>query len=188
MKAASPQSKNRLALLLLPLSVFLLVLGWNAGSRPAFAKKETRISRSETAPASRMTQTGIASYYGERYQGRKTASGELFDMNKLTAAHRSLPFGTAVRVTNLTNHRSVVVRINDRGPYVGDRIIDLSLEAARHLDMMAAGIVQVRMEAIDAKEQPAADITLQGDERRLAVLMPGRPTRGDRYQISSDVP
>lgn len=185
MKAASPQSKSRLTLLLLPLSMFLIVLGWTAGSHPAFAKREGKISRTGTSPAPLMTQTGIASYYGERYQGRRTASGEFFDMNKLTAAHRSLPFGTAVRVTNLTNHRSVVVRINDRGPYVGDRIIDLSLEAARQLDMTTAGIVQVRMEAIDAREKPAADITFQGDERRLAVLMP--PAQADRYQTGSDV-
>jgi len=185
MKAASPQSKNRLTLLFLPLSMFLIVLGWTAGSHPAFAKREGKISRSGIAPAPLMTQTGIASYYGERYQGRRTASGESFDMNKLTAAHRSLPFGTAVRVTNLTNHRSVVVRINDRGPYVGDRIIDLSLEAARQLDMTTAGIVQVRMEAIDAREQPAPDITFQGSERRLAVLMP--PAQADRYQTGSDV-
>jgi len=91
---------------------------------------------------------GKASYYGARHQGKRTASGERFDMNTLTAAHRSLPFGTRVRVTNLRNDKSVVVRINDRGPYARSRIIDLSLQAAKQLDMLRSGVVPVRVQSL----------------------------------------
>lgn len=91
---------------------------------------------------------GKASYYGSRHHGKRTASGERFDQHALTAAHRSLPFGTRVRVTNLRNQRSVVVRINDRGPYARGRIIDLSRQAARQLGMLSAGVVPVRVESI----------------------------------------
>jgi len=94
---------------------------------------------------------GVASYYGKEHQGKKTANGEIFDMNKLTAAHRSLPFGSQVKVTNLSNQRSVIVRINDRGPYYQGRIIDLSLAAAKSLEMVEAGISQVKLEVLDAK-------------------------------------
>jgi rare lipoprotein A len=93
-------------------------------------------------------QTGIASYYGTKYHGKPTASGELFDMNQQTAAHPTLPFGTMVRVTNLANRRSVVVRINDRGPFVAGRSIDVSLAAARILRMTEAGLARVRLEIL----------------------------------------
>lgn len=82
---------------------------------------------------------GKASWYGPGFQGKRTASGERFDMNALTAAHRTLPFGTRVRVRNLRNGREVVVRVNDRGPHVNDRIIDLSKAAAAALDLVQAG-------------------------------------------------
>ena len=91
---------------------------------------------------------GIASYYADKYQGRKTANGETFDSAKLTAAHRTLPFGTRVRVTNLVNGKSVDVRINDRGPFVAGRVIDLSPAAARKLDMIRAGIVRVKLDIL----------------------------------------
>src|SRR3990167_8927132 len=89
---------------------------------------------------------GKASYYGARHHGRKTASGERFDQHALTAAHRSLPFGSRVLVTNLRNDKSVVVRINDRGPFVRGRIIDLSHKAAAQIDMLRAGVAPVRVE------------------------------------------
>lgn len=92
-------------------------------------------------------ERGKASWYGPRFQGRRTASGERFDMNELTAAHRSLPFGTRVRVRNVENQRNVVVRINDRGPYVKDRIIDLSKAAAAALDLLEAGEAAVVLSA-----------------------------------------
>jgi len=88
-------------------------------------------------------QTGIASFYADKFNGRQTASGEIFDENKLTAAHKTLPFGTIVKVTNLTNNQSVIVRINDRGPFVAGRIIDLSKSAARKIDLINAGVVKV---------------------------------------------
>ncbi|MBF7142852.1 MULTISPECIES: septal ring lytic transglycosylase RlpA family protein [Pseudomonas] len=94
-------------------------------------------------------QEGVASYYGARHQGKRTASGERFDQNSLTAAHRSLPFGTEVQVTNLSNDRTVVVRINDRGPHARNRIIDLSRNAAQQLGMTASGTARVRIERLD---------------------------------------
>jgi len=86
---------------------------------------------------------GLASWYGEEFHGRPTASGERYNMYAMTAAHRTLPFGTRVRVTNLNNGRQVVVRINDRGPWIRGRIIDLSYEGARQLRMVEAGVVPV---------------------------------------------
>jgi rare lipoprotein A len=93
-------------------------------------------------------QTGRASWYGEPYHGRRTASGEIYDMHQLTAAHPTLPFGTRVLVTNLQNERSVEVRINDRGPTVADRIIDLSYAAAQKLGALSGGPVRVRLRVI----------------------------------------
>ena len=93
-------------------------------------------------------ERGIASYYGKKFHGRTTANGERFDMRELTAAHRTLPFGTVVRVTNLNNGLEVRVRINDRGPFVKGRIIDLSRGAAKKLDMIQDGIVPVRIKVV----------------------------------------
>ena len=94
------------------------------------------------------TLSGSASWYGPGFHGRATASGEPFDMGALTAAHRSLPFGTQVRVTNEANGESVVVRINDRGPFHGNRVIDLSRGAAEEIGLVSAGVGQVRMEVV----------------------------------------
>ncbi len=91
------------------------------------------------------SQTGIASFYAESYNGRKTANGEIFHSSAMTAAHKTLPFGTKVKVTNLVNGKSVKVRINDRGPYVAGRIIDLTRAAAKKLDMVKAGVVKVKI-------------------------------------------
>jgi rare lipoprotein A len=101
-----------------------------------------------TIPAQRgATQEGKATWYGPGFDGRRTASGERFDQEALTAAHRTLPLGSVVRVTNTRNGRRVIVRINDRGPYGGGgRIIDLSKGAARRLDMLKAGVVPVLLE------------------------------------------
>ena len=94
------------------------------------------------------TQNGKASYMADELHGEKTASGEQFDMRALTAAHKHLPFGTIVRITNPANNRSVKVRINDRGPFVKDRIIDVSFEAAKRLDFVKEGVIEVRIEVI----------------------------------------
>ena len=95
---------------------------------------------------------GIASWYGGKFHGRLTANGERFDANKLTAAHKTLPFGTVVKVTNTDNGRTVTVRINDRGPFVENRIIDLSRGAAEQLEMTGTGVAQVRLEIIHPGE------------------------------------
>ena len=92
--------------------------------------------------------TGEASWYGPGFYGNRTANGEVFRPGTLTAAHRTLPFGTKVRVTNLGNGRSTVVRINDRGPFIGHRVIDLAHGAANKLGLVASGIAQVRLEVL----------------------------------------
>ncbi len=98
------------------------------------------------------TITGTASWYGGEFIGRKTADGEIFTSQSLTAANKTLPFNTRVLVTNLNNNKSVIVRINDRGPYVGDRIIDLSYAAANAIDMIGTGTAPVRLEIVKPGE------------------------------------
>ncbi len=94
------------------------------------------------------TSTGEASWYGPGFFGNRTANGELFRPGTMTAAHRTLPFGTLVRVTNLRNGRETIVRINDRGPFAGHRVIDLAHGAAHHLGLVSSGIAQVRLEVL----------------------------------------
>ncbi|MGB7738491.1 MAG: septal ring lytic transglycosylase RlpA family protein [Steroidobacteraceae bacterium] len=96
-------------------------------------------------------QEGVVSWYGAQFQDRKTASGERFDSGAFTMAHPRLPFGTMVRVTNLRNGRSVVVRVNDRGPFVGKRIADLSQAAASEIGMMRKGVARARIEVLDGE-------------------------------------
>lgn len=103
------------------------------------------VTRTDAAAA---TYSGRASWYGSQFHGRKTASGERFNMNAMTAAHRSLPFGTRVRVTNKRNGRSVVVRINDRGPFSGGRILDVSKAAANRLGLIATGTAPVTLQVL----------------------------------------
>ena len=93
------------------------------------------------------SEIGEASFYGAGFQGKRTASGERFDVKRLTAAHRTLPFGTKLLVTNLRNGKRVWVRVNDRGPYTGGRIVDVSFEAARRLGFIPQGVTLVRIEA-----------------------------------------
>ena len=140
----------QLAKALLLLAVVAL-LGSGCASAPR-AQPSAGASVTQSGPA-----VGVASYYGKRYHGRKTASGERFNMHELTAAHRTLPFGTNLKVTNLANDRSVVVRVNDRGPFKRDRILDVSLEAARRLQMVAAGLARVRIEPLDAPDTRRTD-------------------------------
>ena len=94
------------------------------------------------------SQTGVASYYGKKFNGRKTASGEKYNMYALTAAHVSYPFNTIVRVTNLKNNKVVIVRINDRYPVTGKRLIDLSYEAAKTIGMIQSGITDVKLDVL----------------------------------------
>lgn len=121
-------------------------------------------------------EEGLASWYGGKFQGRRTASGELFDTRQLTAAHRSLPFGTRVLVTNLSNGKSVTVRINDRGPFVAGRVIDLSLAAAAAIGLAGKGVAPVRLEVLGAGPPDSyllqvGSYRLRGNaERQLARL------------------
>ncbi len=116
-------------------SILLFIVGW-VGASSATAHK---------APA--FKQVGIASWYGPGFHGRKTANGVVFNQNKLTAAHRTLPLGIKVAVTNVANGKSVEVEINDRGPYVRGRVIDLSRAAAIRLGMKDAGLARVQIKA-----------------------------------------
>jgi rare lipoprotein A len=109
--------------------------------------------RAQTGDAE--AQAGLASYYAEAFHGRRTASGEWFDTRSLTAAHKTLPFGTVVRVVNVANGRSVDVRVNDRGPFVRGRVIDLSFRAAEVLGMVDAGVANVRVYVLRPAPLPA---------------------------------
>jgi len=128
------------------LALALLVAACGASTpRPVEPGQE----HEQAGPGRGRAQEGLATWYGGRFNGRKTASGERFNENAFTAAHRTLPFGSKVRVINKRNGRSVQVRINDRGPYGGHgHIIDLSKAAARSLDMLSDGIVPVRLEVL----------------------------------------
>jgi len=117
------------------------------GSRTATPSPKRSKSPGTPAPAG-YTEKGNASWYGIPFNGRRASNGEIYDMYKLTAAHRTLPFDTVVRVTNLNNDRSTTVRITDRGPFVENRIIDLSLAAAREIESVGPGVVPVRVEVL----------------------------------------
>lgn len=116
----------------------------SAASNPKLGPKQAPQAQNNLHPY----QVGTASWYGDYFEGRPTASGEPFDMYDMTAAHLTLPLGTLVRVTNLRNHRSVIVRINDRGPYVDGRIVDLSYNAARVLHFDQQGLQRVRLDVV----------------------------------------
>ncbi len=119
----------------------LLILAGCGRRKPVPPPKAAR-------PRRGWAQSGTASYYADKFHGRKTSSGEVYSHRRLTAAHRTLPFGTRIRVTNLKNRRRVVVRVNDRGPFRKGRILDLSLAAARELDMVRAGTARVKIEVV----------------------------------------
>jgi rare lipoprotein A len=125
-----------------------LVLFFNGGTRPVTPVQARADASAPTEVKNAGEESGTASYYGFKYQGRPTASGEIFDLNQFTAAHKTLPFGTRVKVTNLANDRSVIVRINDRGPFVKGRVIDLSEAAAHELEMIQSGTAEVKIEVL----------------------------------------
>ncbi len=119
----------------------------------ASAKRDIPAANS---PMARYIEQGNASWYGIPFDGRRASNGEIYDMHKLTAAHRTLPFDTVVRVTNLSNGKSTVVRITDRGPFVDNRIIDLSMAAAREIDSIGPGVVPVRLEILSPGIDPTS--------------------------------
>lgn len=141
----------------------------HAAAAPA-AKKAALQSAAKkadkTEKTAKFSQTGKASWYGPGFHGKKTANGERFDMNTLTAAHRTLPISSRVRVTNLANGKSVVVRINDRGPYHGNRVMDLSKAAAQELGFIRTGTAQVKIEPL----APADGKTIQQQNRRSGIV------------------
>ena len=118
--------------------------------KPVEYKKEVKPISVPTSTATSKSKVidGKASYYANMFQGRKTANGQIFDQGKLTAAHRTLPFGTKVKVTNINNHKSVVVTINDRGPFIRGRIIDLSSSAFKAIGNPRTGVLNVTMEIL----------------------------------------
>jgi rare lipoprotein A len=131
----------------------------NAGKRSTNMPETPATKRNKPAPApvpTGYTEEGNASWYGVPFHGRRASNGEIYDMYKLTAAHRTLPFETMVRVTNLDNGKSTVVRITDRGPFVDNRIIDLSFGAAREVDSIGPGVVPVRVEVISPGIDPTS--------------------------------
>ncbi|TVQ00542.1 MAG: septal ring lytic transglycosylase RlpA family protein [Balneolaceae bacterium] len=148
----------------------------------------------------RILDTGIASWYGSKFHGRPTANGETYNMNDLTAAHRTLPFNTMLRVENLDNGKSVVVRINDRGPYVGNRIIDLSRKSAREIDMIGTGTARVALYLIREGDRPVtsqnvssmetftvqiASFNREPDAKRQSESIPG--SRVEKVTIGSNI-
>lgn len=114
-------------------------------SRPGYDRDMGQFPEETRSREAGYSETGMISFYADKFHGRKTASGVLFDKNALTAAHRSLPFRTMVEVTNLENGKSVVVEVNDRGPYSHNRILDLSPAAARAIGMIQKGTVKARV-------------------------------------------
>jgi len=135
--------------------VVLALLAGCTGSSPRFTPGSSTASGAVTTSPSggsgsySETEEGIASYYADKFHGRMTSNGEIFDMNRLTAAHKTLPFNSVVRVTNKLNGKIVVVRINDRGPFIEGRIIDLSLAAAKEIDLIGPGSAPVLLEILD---------------------------------------
>jgi rare lipoprotein A len=122
--------------------------GAPTGANVSASTPEIIAAAAAAAAEAAYREVGIASWYGGRHQGRLTASGEIFDENRLTAAHRKLPLETKARVTNLKNGRSVEVKVNDRGPYIRGRVIDLSARAAQELGMTQQGLALVRIEVV----------------------------------------
>jgi len=116
-------------------------------------KSEARLSCSLSIPSlcsipCEKHEVGLASWYGQELEGNTTASGEVYDSNGLTAAHHTLPFGTTIRVTNLRNKRTILLRVNDRGPHMGKRLLDVSWAAAKHLGFVHSGTTRVRVEVV----------------------------------------
>jgi rare lipoprotein A len=138
-----------------------------AAAPPATTENSTRASATSTRasveqpPEGAYTEEGNASWYGVPFHGRRASNGEIYDMNKMTAAHRTMAFGTVVKVTNLTNGKTAVVRITDRGPFVDNRIIDLSMAAAKVIESIGPGVVPVRLEVISGSDPFGGFFTVQ---------------------------
>lgn len=145
------------------------------------------VASCSTLRAGSVIEQGQASWYGPGFHGNRTANGEVYNQDALTAAHRTLPFNTLVQVTNLNNGQSVTVRINDRGPYARGRIIDLSREAARRIDMIEAGIAPVKLVLIES-EKP---LQTRGEgnirEEQFTIQLASFSSRGDAEAFSREI-
>ena len=140
-----------------------------------------------TSEGKEVLSEGIASWSGPNFHGKQTANGEMFNMNDLTAAHRTLPFNTVLLVENLDNGRTVVVRINDRGPYVGNRVIDLSRKAAEEIDMINSGTATVNLYLVDEGDRPVTAQNISSRETftiQLASFKNEREATNKSTQIS----
>ena len=126
---------------------------------------------------------GLASWYGDDFHGRYTANGEIFDMNSISAAHPTLPLPSYVRVTNLANRKSIVVRVNDRGPYVGDRVIDLSVQTAKLLGFYGHGVAKVKVDYVGRAPLEGSD-----DRKLMATLREGAPATAAPVLVASNKP
>lgn len=151
----------RRGLALAGVSAVLIVGCAPTAARADNSSRQVPQSVAAVVPASQLRQTGLASWYGPGFAGRLTANGEVFDPSQLTAAHKELPFNTLVRVTNQWNKKSVVVRINDRGPFRPGRIIDLSRAGAEAIEMVRAGVAQVTLEVLTL---PEGVVRIEADE------------------------
>lgn len=143
-------------LLLIPAALLLTSCGVvQRTAGPSDVKPKPALSDEDMTSykAGDVIQEGLASWYGPKFHGKLTANGEIYEMDDLTAAHRTLPFNTRIRVTNQSNGKSVDVRVNDRGPYVGDRIIDLSRGAAQAIDMIDDGVGHVRLQLLQTGDR-----------------------------------
>jgi rare lipoprotein A len=126
---------------------------------------------------------GLASFYADKFHGRYTANGEIFDMNSITAAHPTMPLPSYARVTNLRNHKSIIVRVNDRGPYVGNRVIDLSIRTAKLLDFYGQGLARVKVEYVGRAPLAGSD-----DRKLVATLRDGAPASEKSVMVASNKP
>jgi rare lipoprotein A len=142
-------------------------------------------------PAGSFSQEGIASWYGAEFEGKPTASGEIFNASQFTAAHPTLPFGTMLRVTNKHNNKTVTVRINDRGPFVSARIIDLSRAAAQQLDMIKTGTAPVLVESVEPEKTTVASLepgaAVQVQPGSVQPLNAVRPATAESAAVQSAV-
>ena len=157
---------------------FLLIL--------SCAPKRGHIRYEERGDVGRV-QHGVASWYGKKFHGNPTASGEIYDMYQLTAAHKTLPLGTYVMVSNLENNKSVEVKINDRGPFVKGRIIDLSYAAARSIDMVERGTARVRVEVLRRKAVEARS-QAEGFGRGFTVQLGSFTDKGNALKMTRTLP
>ena len=143
--------RQRTLLLSMVSIIIILYLGCTAS--PKFRRDEMKRPSARWDLSQDPYQVGLASFYGKKFHGRPTSSGEIFDMYGMTAAHNTLPLGSQIQVTHLGNHKSVIVKVNDRGPFVEGRILDLSYGAAKQLGMIEEGVAEVSIDVFRFGEE-----------------------------------